>query len=376
MFYGQEKSGRMPMLWPSGLPYSVSMQRCLGPDGMAGFELPHHSLQWVSSIWRHFLYSGDRKLLEELFGKAVNALRWIGSKCDSDGLLRRDDTWEDRWDWVDWEGQQDIWASLNLFYYKALNDLKSMAAEMNKAEIVQEAQKRMVRLKAGFVSRYWSEEYQAFVDCYSEASGRYEPFFSEITLSLALQYGLVPDGYEKNVLQRLAGGLPDCSPVHKYHPYITYSMYGMNDRVLKEFRTRWNSMWSIEGTGTFQEVWELDPDSGNSCCCQSASSVPAYYLPAYILGVRPVKPGFEEFVVVPVTAGLDWARGKVPIPNGLVGVEFERKSDGYDMKISVPEGYELVKSNRDTDINWLGPYGSNTRDIETGYYYKKVNRKL
>lgn len=346
--YGQEASGRMPPIWPSGVSYSLSMMRCLVSDGKGmtpGFEMPHHSLQWISSVWRHYTYSGDLELLRELFPKLIKAWEWFRSKCDENGLLYNSDSWEDKWGWIDWEGLKDIWITLNFFHYESLHSLKSIAAELGEKLIENKLVDELEIKRRGLVQKYWSEEYCCFVDCYTEREGHVEPFFSEHTLSLALRYDLVPEGKEMQVVQRLENGLPDCSPVHKFHPYRALSQYGRHNKVLEEFRIKWSNMLSVNETSTIQEVWELDPE-GVFCCCQSASAVPAFYLPAYILGVRPLKPAFEEFIVEPVPVDLKWAKGSVPTPFGIVTVEWNIGLEGRSLKVDVPDGYILGSSEK------------------------------
>lgn len=55
----------------------------------------------------------------------------------------------------------------------------------------------------------------------------------------------------------------------------------------------------------------------------------------YVLGVRPTSPGFKTWSVMPVRAGLRWARGVVPTPEGDgIGVEWFDGADG-GLKICV-----------------------------------------
>ena len=51
----------------------------------------------------------------------------------------------------------------------------------------------------------------------------------------------------------------------------------------------------------------------------------------------------RKIIVRPRSATLDWARGKVPHPLGLVEVEWTRKPDGtLDVRVKAPEGVEVV----------------------------------
>ena len=84
-------------------------------------------------------------------------------------------------------------------------------------------------------------------------------------------------------------------------------------------------------------------DSGISTCTESFnspkewkkrsvahgwSSSPALFLISDVLGIKPLKPGFTEFTVTPVTEKLEFAKGSVPTPYGEINVEWRKDSDG------------------------------------------------
>ncbi|KAI1781507.1 Six-hairpin glycosidase-like protein [Hypoxylon cercidicola] len=61
-------------------------------------------------------------------------------------------------------------------------------------------------------------------------------------------------------------------------------------------------------------------------------------LTTYVLGARPLKPGFREWTVEPLpSANLTWARGEVPTPYGALAVRWERaEEDGHLVLTVVP----------------------------------------
>ena len=73
--------------------------------------------------------------------------------------------------------------------------------------------------------------------------------------------------------------------------------------------------------------------------CHGWSSGPATFLLRYVLGVKPLEPGFERVRVRPQLGDLRYAKGTVPTPKGLLRVEAERQPDGsVRVKIDAPEG--------------------------------------
>jgi hypothetical protein len=116
--------------------------------------------------------------------------------------------------------------------------------------------------------------------------------------------------------------------------------YGKADRALDFTRTYWGGMLH-RGATTFWDNFSLEWPPGtvpdrNTSLCHGWSAGPTYALPAYVLGVRPLEPGFRRILVEPRPGALPWAEGRVPTPRGRVGVRWSRSPDRFSMQLSVP----------------------------------------
>ena len=69
------------------------------------------------------------------------------------------------------------------------------------------------------------------------------------------------------------------------------------------------------------------------------SSIPSRDLITYVLGVTPGAPGFTTVRIAPRLGTLEWARGTVPTPRGMVTVEAH--ADGRVM-VTSPVPYEVA----------------------------------
>ena len=90
--------------------------------------------------------------------------------------------------------------------------------------------------------------------------------------------------------------------------------------------------------------------------CHAWGASPVYLLGRYFLGISPTKPGYAEYEVRPQLGDLEWMRGDVPTPFGLIHVEMDRnsisvRSDGGsgtliigDQRIPIPVGQGLTIS--------------------------------
>lgn len=65
------------------------------------------------------------------------------------------------------------------------------------------------------------------------------------------------------------------------------------------------------------------------------SSTPARDLIWHVLGVTPGAPGYSMARVAPRLGALDWAKGKVPCPQGMISVEITRTRLILDSPVSV-----------------------------------------
>jgi len=117
-------------------------------------------------------------------------------------------------------------------------------------------------------------------------------------------------------------------------------------------RAKWGGM--IErGATTLWESW--DGATGSRCYAPAAS--PVYLLPQLILGVTCAVPGWRQIRIAPVAGGLEFARGAVPTPAGIVRVEWERAGeDQLAVRVELPDGVEA---------EFVSPLGE-TRELGSG----------
>lgn len=107
------------------------------------------------------------------------------------------------------------------------------------------------------------------------------------------------------------------------------------------------------------------------------STLPAYLMRAYVLGIRPTAPGFRRFEVAPHLGTMEIAEGSVATPAGPITVRVERRGKGLLAHVTVPPGLtgtlspELVAPNAKVDGQPVMPQagvvtlaGGSTHEIE------------
>jgi hypothetical protein len=133
-------------------------------------------------------------------------------------------------------------------------------------------------------------------------------------------------------------------------------------------RTYWGAMLDL-GATTFWEHFDLDwikkaaridelprrgqidvhTTYGEHCYkglrnsfCHGWAGGPTAWLSEHILGVTPLQPGFRSARVLPQLAGLEWVRGAMPTPHGLIRVESHTTPQGrIRTRIQAPPGVKV-----------------------------------
>jgi hypothetical protein len=97
------------------------------------------------------------------------------------------------------------------------------------------------------------------------------------------------------------------------------------------------SWWHMieQGSTMTTEAWgrEFKP---NLTWNHAWGSAPANVISRFVLGVRPLEPGYAKLIVAPQPGALAWVRGAVPTPHGPVAVSWTRGSGALD--VVVPPG--------------------------------------
>ena len=125
---------------------------------------------------------------------------------------------------------------------------------------------------------------------------------------------------------------------------------GEQESVMKEMKAYWGGMLK-EGATSFWEKYNPEETGtrhlamygrpyGKSLCHAWGAS-PIYLLGKYYLGVKPTKPGYEEYSGTPCLGGWKWMEGTVPTPYGNIHIYMDKKeirikSDGGKGVLNIP----------------------------------------
>ena len=73
--------------------------------------------------------------------------------------------------------------------------------------------------------------------------------------------------------------------------------------------------------------------------CHAWGASPIYLLGKYYLGVKPLSPGYQDYIIEPNLGSLLWMQGAVPTPHGKINVYCSMKQ----IKVSSDEGHGALR---------------------------------
>ncbi len=356
------------------------------PDGC----IPVWSMMWLLQVEDHYRMTGDKKFLAELFPYVKETLARCVRMTDDRGLFDM----QGAWNLIEWANNDlDFYGEVtanNVMLSYCFKKSAEMAEVLGESGVAAEYLEKSEAYKTA-VNRYcWDEEKRAYVDtardeyayrrylAYMEErqmpTVSYEEYLSNARIgvqsnTMALLYDCVPEERQKDAIRFLldnmeSGLYVDGTPANRTHgtpseaeapngyvhigsPFFMYFAlktlykFGYDELALKAQRRDWGAILD-SGVKTCYETFRTKTTWPRSAA-HAWSASPAIFLKTEVLGIKAVKPGYEEFVIEPKGCDLTYAKGSVPTPKGDITVEWKKKEDGaLEILCTAPEGCKRV----------------------------------
>ena len=178
---------------------------------------------------------------------------------------------------------------------------------------------------------------------YDSAKGRYvdgegSQHSSLHANMLPLAFGLVPESERLSVAAYVQSRGMACSPYGAQYLLEALFEAGMDNAAIELMTSMSERSWMNmirEGSTISTEAWgaKIKPDQDWS---HAWGAVPANIIPRYVLGVRPLTPGFGKALIRPQTSTLE-VEGWVPTIRGRVAVGVRQKeNEFYRLMVEIP----------------------------------------
>jgi len=317
----QDKDGWFKAVYPSGTNHKIV----------------DYCAVWVMALWDYYLYTGDLRLVKELYPNLCKVMDWFKKQTDEYKLINATNK-KDWWVFINWgdiEKEGEITA-FNCFYYKALLDATNLALAVGDKKKSNEFNQLRKEVKKYINQRLWSEEKDAYIDCFTERGK--SNHVSQETNYLAILFGIAdPPKWSKiySCIHNKKRVKPIRTAYFNFYALEALFYTGEYTKALSLIRDYWGEMLR-RGATTWWENFDLDspPDSIPKCSlCHGWSAAPTFSLSAQILGVKPTKPGYKEFCVKPKPVDISWAKGVVPTPYGDISVNWSKNKEMFEIKV-------------------------------------------
>ncbi len=304
-------------------------------------EWKQHS---VMMAWAEWMYTGNTEALERWYdvlkSKKVLAFR----ARETDGLLVTGGSEaplstgvRDITDWPPAERDgfefRPVSAVVNAFYVRNLRQMADMAAALGRV-----GEGRDYREKAEQAARaYHALFFHSERGCYLDGEGASHASLHANMFPLA--FGLVPPAERGRVADFVRSRGMACSVYGAQYLLEALFEAGMEDEAIRLMtdtgQRGWLNMMRVGSTITM-EAWDMRFKSDLDWS-HAWGAAPANIVPRFVLGVRPLLPGFKTLVLRPQIGSLSDAHGTVPTVRGAVSVDIRQKYGAwYRLTFRIP----------------------------------------
>ena len=302
-----------------------------------------YTFYWFKSILDYYQYTADADFVREMWPRMVTMMDYVEKRLNADGMAEGQ---ADDWIFVDWVDfpmhKRGTLCFEQILLMKAMETMAVCAKLLgiNKSDYRVKSEELRNKIKQTF----WSYETKAYYHAIED--GQMNRQITKFPNMFAILYGLAYEEERHEIMQSVMLN-PDIpaitTPYMRFYELEALCIDGMQEQVLKEMKDYWGGMLR-EGATSFWEKY-VPTETGiqhlamygrpyGKSLCHAWGASPVYLLGKYYLGVKPTKPGYEEYEVRPALGDLEWMKGDVPTPHGMIHVEMDRKQ----IKIRATEG--------------------------------------
>ena len=320
-----------------------------------------YTFYWFKSIYDYYLYTADIAFVREMWPRMVTLMDYVEGRLNEDGMAEGQ---ADDWIFVDWvDFPMHKRGTLCFEQILLMKAMETMAVCSKLLNIKTDYRVKSESLRNKIKQTFWSYEQKAYYHAIED--GKINKQITKFSNMFAILYGLAYEEERHEIMQSVMLNPvidPITTPYMRFYELETLCIDGLQEQVLQEMKAYWGGMLR-EGATSFWEKYNPEEKGAQHLAmygrpygkslCHAWGASPIYLIGKYFLGVRPTKPGYEEYEVHPALGGLEWMEGDVPTPFGKIHVkmnthEISVQSDGGhgtliigDQQISIPANKEI-----------------------------------
>jgi alpha-L-rhamnosidase len=321
------------------------------PD-FGALRLPQYTATWVVALRDYYLLTGDGGFAHRMMPIVRGALSYFLTRLE--GGLYRTPSSDSTINWHPFDTAAGIDAFTNATLYRALVAGSQLEGRVGRGgRAARSYMRQAAGVRGAMLARLWDPGAGAFVVNSDDARRNH---------TQDAQVGSIAAGVLNRTQARQALGFIDSHLTSSIgvvngefdgDPYMTRYIspfisstellarlsIGDTNGALNLMRRTWGQMLA-RGPGTFWESMELNgiPRSGAISLAHGWAGGPLPALSAYVLGIRPTRPGYRRWIVAPQPGNLRFAQGRAPTPRGPISSRWRRHKGMFKLTVEAPRG--------------------------------------
>jgi hypothetical protein len=309
-------------------------------------------MYFVENLAEYYRYTGDLAFVRKEWPVVQRELAWNASQLNAQGLFVTNSSDGSTWNLENLDGAE---TDVNALYYQVLGDGALLARAAGQSSVASQYRQQAAALRTAINQNLWDPGLGAY-----DASTSSRGFVSQDANALPVLYGVAPRRDVPTILatvtsalgtpygsQRVSTPAPagyneDISPFMGSSELWARFASGDTAGAMSLLASEWGHMASTDPASTDWERMKPDGtvDGGGTSWAHGWSAGSTSALSQYVLGVSPVDPGYQTWLIQPHPGQLAWAEGQAPTPHGPVTVDWGRRAgDGeFAMHVSAPAG--------------------------------------
>jgi alpha-L-rhamnosidase len=307
-----------------------------------------YSYYWIIGIYEHFMYTGDTAFINQIYPRMKTLMEFCLGRTNPNGFI---EGLPGDWVFIDWapidkEGEVSF---EQLLLCKSLEVMAGCAKLVNDMDCAENYGNLSVDLKQKINDTFWSDERKAFL--HNRTNNILSKNVTRYTNMFAILFDYVDAEKKQMIKENVILNdtiLKITTPYMKFYELAALCEIDEKEKALQFVRDYWGGMLSLGAT----TIWEAyDPiQKGDDhyamygrpfgkSLCHAWGANPVYLFGKYLLGVKPLSPGYKTYLIEPSLAGLKWIKGRVPTPDGNIEIYVDKKV----MKIKTVEGTGILR---------------------------------
>lgn len=298
-------------------------------------EWASHMIFMAHADW---MQTGDLNWVGERYEKLKSKL--LLKRTRADGLVVSNDKQIKRDDIVDWPGSErdgyvfkPVNTVVNAFHIRTLAMMSELATALGKKEDAAEYKRLERTALESFNKILLMSDRGAYRD------GEGTDHTAQHASLFPLAFGLVPAEHRAAVTKFTASRGMACSVYAAQYLIEALFENGAEAKAMELITAPNDRSWKhmVEsGTTITWEAWD-QKYKPNQDWNHAWGAAPANLFPRYVIGARPLTPGWKNVLIRPHPATLQSAEGKIPSPRGPIHVKWQNKGT-FQLSTKLPDG--------------------------------------